>query len=358
MTGEGAGLTGFAVAGLVTFAATPLAIWAARRTRFYDHPREYRKHKAATPFLGGAAVTIGVLAAAGLVGGFAGALAIVLACAVGMWALGTLDDRVAVPPRWRLLASTIAAIVLTLAGIGWQTDAGATTDAVLTVLWVVGLMNAFNLMDNMDGACATVGCVSAAGIGVLAAIHGEAALAGLGFALAGACVGFLPWNLTGPAKIFLGDGGSMVVGFLVAALTMATANRLSGGDGRLLCAGLLVGVPILDTTLVVVSRLRRRVPLSTGGRDHLTYRMLLALPSPRLVAAALAGIQAILGALAIVGEGVGIVGLVVFASTAVTLGALIVLVLDTPQWRPEGIAVRAPRATRQTSRTSSFIDSA
>src|SRR5207302_8386320 len=119
-------------------------------------------------------------------------------------------------------------------------------DVAFAVAWVVGIVSASNLMDNIDGACGTVGCVSAAGIGTLGAIHGQSAIAGLGFGLAGACLGFLPWNIVGRAKVFLGDGGSMLIGFLVASLAMGTAHHLQVGDANLLIGAMMVGVVMLD----------------------------------------------------------------------------------------------------------------
>ena len=202
-----------------------------------------------------------------------------------MWAVGTVDDRIAVAPIWRLVITALTAFALYASGLGWSTAAGTGVNLFLTSLWIVGLVNAFNLMDNMDGACGTVASMAAAGIGVIAAIKGQDTITGLAFAMSGACIGFLPWNLTGPAKVFLGDGGSMPIGFLVAALAMATARHSTAGNAGVLLGALLVGLPILDVTLVSVSRTRRGVSLMTGGRDHLTHRMLLRLHSPRLVAA-------------------------------------------------------------------------
>ena len=255
---------------------------------------------------------------------------------------GTIDDRSPIAPKWRLLAEAGAALALVWAGLGWKTSGGEVADVLLTLLWVVGLVNGFNLMDNLDGACATVGSVSAAGIGTLAAIHDEAQVAGLAFGLAGACVAFLHWNLARPAKVFLGDGGSRPVGMLVAGLAMAVGRGLDAGDANVLAAGLMVGVVVLDTGLVTVSRTRRGVTLLTGGRDHLTHRLLLACRSPRTVAAVLASTQAILCALAIVahrwsGEDLGIVAL-----GAASLGVVAIAVLDTSRWRPAGIAARDP----------------
>jgi UDP-GlcNAc:undecaprenyl-phosphate GlcNAc-1-phosphate transferase len=243
-----------------------------------------------------------------------------------------------------LLAEALAAAALVSVDLGWKTSGGSVVDFALTVVWIAGIVNAFNLMDNLDGACSAVGCVSAIGIGTLAAIRGQTALAGLAFALAGGCAGFLPWNLAGPAKIFLGDGGSMTIGFLVATLSMAVAGDLHAGDANILAAALLAGVAILDTALVSVSRLRRGVTLMTGGRDHLTHRLLLAVHSPRAVAVVLAGVQAVLCAFAIVGNQLGTATLGGLAGLAVLLGVVAIAKLDTTSWRPPGIAV-APQSS-------------
>ncbi len=347
MTVELSAAVAFASAGVAALIATPLAIAVARRTDFYDRPREYRRHKAPTPFLGGAAVLVGFLIGAAAVGGASARLLVLLACATGLWLLGTIDDRFAVAPKWRLLAELGAAVALVKSGLGWRTSGGGVVDFAITAVWIVGLVNAFNLMDNLDGACGTVGFVSAAGIGLLAAIHGQAALAGLAFALAGACAAFLRWNLAGPAKIFLGDGGSMPIGFLVGALSMATARHLRVGDASVLAAALLAGLPILDTALVSFSRTRRGVTLVTGGRDHLTHRLLLRLRSPRAVATALALVQTALCALALVGDHLGVVALGALALGAVLVGLLAIAVLDTADWRPPGIAFGPARPADQ-----------
>jgi UDP-GlcNAc:undecaprenyl-phosphate GlcNAc-1-phosphate transferase len=310
----------------------------AKRTGLYDHPREYRKHVSPTPFLGGAAVLAGFLVASVAVGGVSGKHVLLL-CAIGMWLIGTLDDKFAISPVWRLLAETVAATALVAAGLGWKTSFGGVPDYILTVLWVVGLVNAFNLMDNLDGACSTVGSLCGIGIGTLAVILHQPALAGVSFATAGACAGFLPWNLAGPAKIFLGDGGSMPIGLMIAALSMGTVEHLHVGDAKLLACGLLVGLPIFDTALVSVSRSRRGITLVTGGRDHLTHRLLPVLRSPRKVAAMLALCQACLSGLALLGNHFGTSVLTGFAIGAVAVGVAAIAVLDSERWRPAGIAV-------------------
>jgi UDP-GlcNAc:undecaprenyl-phosphate/decaprenyl-phosphate GlcNAc-1-phosphate transferase len=332
---------GFAIALAVACAATPAAIAVARMTDFLDRPREYRQHARPTAFLGGAAVLAGFLTSA-LVLGVSGKLLVPVGCAAGMWLLGTVDDRVAVAPRWRVLVEVVAGVAVFEAGLGWSTAAGQVVNLFLTVAWIVGLVNAFNLMDNLDGACGTVAAVACAGIGALAVVKGHALIAGLAFALSGACVGFLPWNLAGPAKVFLGDGGSMPLGFLVAALAMATVRHASGGNAGLLAGALLCGLPILDVTLVTVSRTRRGVSLLTGGRDHLTHRILLAVGSPRMVALALAFGQGLLCSLAILGYEFGAATLASLALAVFVAGLATVLQLDTAAWRPPGIAFGRP----------------
>jgi UDP-GlcNAc:undecaprenyl-phosphate GlcNAc-1-phosphate transferase len=339
-----------AAIGLITgaaaaFVAVPLAIRVAQRTGFYDVPREYRQHQAPTPLLGGAALLVGWLVGSAASGAFDWKLPVVVGCGVALWLVGTVDDRVAIAPKWRLLVELLAGVVLVLAGLGWHTGAPEAVNVALTLVWIVGLVNAFNLMDNMDGACATVTVVSVAGAGVLAIIKGHPGLAGMAFALAGVAAAFLRWNLARPAKIFLGDGGSMLAGFVVAAVVMIVARSAPAGNAGLLLGAMLVGVPILDVALVSLSRWRRGVTLVTGGRDHLTHRILLVRRSPRGVVATLAAVQLLLCALGIAGYELGAGVLTGLALTAFACGVGAIVLLDTTRWRPQGIAGTVPDAS-------------
>jgi len=263
----------FFLAAAVTFVAVPVAIRLARRTEFYDHPAGYKGHASSTPYLGGLAVFAGFAAGALAFGHAAGRFWVIFACAAGLLALGTLDDRLPLAPRWRVLAEIAAAVALYAAGLGWSVFESGPADLLLTVAWVVGLCNAFNLMDNLDGAAGTVAGVSATGIGVAAWLNSDPVTAAFAFALAGACAGFLPHNLAGPARIFLGDGGSLPIGFLVAASAMVACDWPSLRGSSVLLGALLVGLAILDTALVVFSRRRAGVPVVRAGRDHLTHRL-------------------------------------------------------------------------------------
>jgi UDP-GlcNAc:undecaprenyl-phosphate GlcNAc-1-phosphate transferase len=189
-------------------------------------------------------------------------------------------------------------------------------------------------MDNLDGAAATVAGVSSAGIGALAALAGNPGLAAVSLAVSGACLGFLPHNLAGPARIFLGDGGSMPLGLLVAGTAMSALEDLTLGLPSVLVAAMIVGLAIFDTTLVVVSRTRDQVPLVQAGRDHLTHRLLARLRSPRRVALTLGVTQGALCALAVLSAESGALTASAVAAVCAALGVVALVRLDSPSWRP------------------------
>ncbi|MBA2347918.1 MAG: undecaprenyl/decaprenyl-phosphate alpha-N-acetylglucosaminyl 1-phosphate transferase [Solirubrobacterales bacterium] len=320
----------FATAALLTFALTPAAIRLAVRTGFLDRPLGYKGHARATPYLGGCALAAGIAIAALVFGAGTSTYAVLLACALGLWAMGTIDDRHNLSPQLRVLVEVAVALVLWSAGLGWDVLGSAPADAALTVLWVLGIVNAFNLMDNMNGAAATTAATSALGAAGLALVGGETGLAALCLAIAGACAGFLPYNLTG--RIFMGDGGSMLLGTLVAGTAMVAAPSTGLELTAVVAAALIAGLAILDTTLVSVSRRRAGRPLLSGGRDHLTHRLATRLGSPGRVALALAGGQAVLCAVAVACAEAGPEWVVGAGGLAACLGIWAVFVLDSPAW--------------------------
>jgi UDP-GlcNAc:undecaprenyl-phosphate/decaprenyl-phosphate GlcNAc-1-phosphate transferase len=324
---------------------TPLAIRIASRTGFYDHPRGYKAHRAPTAYLGGAAVISGFALSALLFTGDAVHYLPLIGAAAGLWALGTVDDRVTVRPRNKILAEVAAAFVLWASGLGWTFPSSGFEELLLTTVWVVAFTNSFNLMDNMDGVAGTVGAACAAGVAGLALAQGDAALAALTLALAGSCLGFLPYNLRPggrPARIFLGDGGSLPLGFILAGATMQIPMPGDLGWAALLAGGLLLGILVLDTLLVIVSRTRRGVSLMTGGRDHLSHRLRSRLGSPWAVAIALAATQAGVSTLAIVAVESGQTAVIMVATTCLAAGAGAIALLEKPGW---AVAARPPRET-------------
>src|SRR4051812_12682630 len=164
----------FGIAALVTFVATPLMIRVAVRTAFFDSPVGYKEHARPTPYLGGVAIIAGIFAAVlSLRGGIDGQVVIVV-CGLTICLLGTLDDRVGLPVSARTSLEATIAVALWSTGHGWDVFHSAAADLLLTVVWIVGVANAFNIMDNMDGAAASMGVVCAVGAGVLALMSGAA----------------------------------------------------------------------------------------------------------------------------------------------------------------------------------------
>lgn len=286
-------LGAFALAFAVTLALTPLARRLALRTAFLDHPVAYKGHSAATPYLGGVAVIAGALLSGAAFGSSAEGFALLVGCVLILHLTGTLDDRLNLPIGPRLVVQLAVAIAVWAGDLGWSVFDAEALNLALTVVWVMGLVNAFNLMDNLDGAAASVAATSAAGAGVLQAMEGQPAAGALALAVAGACAGFLPYNLAKPSKIFLGDGGSMPIGLLVA-VSVTAVPEYGNAFYALLALAPLAALPILDTTLVVISRRRRGVAVLSGARDHLTHRLHGLVGTPGRVAACLAAVQAAL----------------------------------------------------------------
>jgi UDP-GlcNAc:undecaprenyl-phosphate/decaprenyl-phosphate GlcNAc-1-phosphate transferase len=317
---------GLLLALAVAYSATLLAIRVAVRFEFYDKPVGYKGHARPTPYLGGAAVIAGFLLALLAINADSGrTLPLVTGIGV-LWAVGTLDDRHTIAPSVRVAVEALLALLLWATGLGWDLGLGGAVDLVLTILWVIAVVNAFNLFDNMDGAASTMALVVSAGVVAMGIVHDDTWLAVAAVALCGACLGFLPHNLASPARIFLGDGGSMPIGFAVAALVMVGAAEAVPAWQALVVGLLLVGVPALDTGLVMISRRRRGVSVLTGGRDHLTHRTQRRLRTARAVAIALGAIQALVSSVALFavsGGGTLIVLIVVLylvaAATAIAL---------------------------------------
>jgi O-antigen ligase len=215
----------------------------------------------------------------------------------------------------------------------------------------VAVVNAFNLFDNMDGAASAMALVVAAGACILALVSGDSWVAAGSAALCGACLGFLPHNLASPARVFLGDGGSMPLGFAVAALVAGAARSAEPSLLALLVGFLLVGIPALDTCLVIVSRRRRGVSILTGGQDHLTHRTRTRMRTARQVALVLGSAQALVSALVIVagrGSSIALVYILLafVVAAAATIGGLedvaASATVETPEDTAGAVRERAP----------------
>jgi UDP-GlcNAc:undecaprenyl-phosphate/decaprenyl-phosphate GlcNAc-1-phosphate transferase len=299
-----------ALAAIAAFPAAAGAIWVLLRTplaaRLGAAPRADRWHQRTTPMLGGIGIFAGLLTgfwvaiAADAAPASRELVAILGGCTI-LFVAGLLDDLFSLGPLPKLAAQLAAAGLvigngLTISGL-ISNDFLAGTVALL---WLVGMTNAFNLLDNMDGLAATLAGIAATFFAIDAVtVHDNDAVLALALALALACAGFLPFNLrpNRAAAVFMGDSGSQVLGFALAALGLTASWKVAGTTvATLLLPVLVLAVPILDTTLVTVVRLLDGRPVYQGGRDHTSHRLVYHGLSERRAVVLLAVISAALGA--------------------------------------------------------------
>ena len=277
----GVGVLGYAAVFLASlslaFVLTPVARAAARRWQIFDHPASHKAHVEATPYLGGMAIML-AFAATVLAGGWVvgppstvESVAVIVTAGVALSLVGLLDDLRGLGPAPRLVAEALAGVVV------WQSDLGAELfgigwiDACLTVLWVIVVINAFNFLDNMDGLAAGVATIAAIFYFAIAASNGQFLVATLAAGMAGCSLGFLRHNFH-PAQIYMGDAGSMFIGFLLAVIGL----RLRFESPQLNAAFIpvvVIGVALFDFTLVFVSRIAHGLNPMSGGLDHTSHRL-------------------------------------------------------------------------------------
>jgi UDP-GlcNAc:undecaprenyl-phosphate GlcNAc-1-phosphate transferase len=283
---------------VVALALTPLAAKLALRFGVLDRPAPSKTHLEATPYLGGLAMAMAVIIVGGVTAGVSGEFLTILVGAVGLGVLGLLDDQRLVGPWIKLLVEVSAGVALWLVGVRAGLFDVAALDLALTVVWVVGITNAINLLDNMDGLASGVTAISALTFFVISAQAGHFLVGALALAVAGSALGFLFHNFP-PAKIFLGDSGTLLFGFLLAALGLKLDLVGENGFIRSAIPILALGVPIFDVIVVVIARIREWRPIYVGGLDHTSHRLARRGLSARAVALLHYAAQIALSALAI-----------------------------------------------------------
>jgi UDP-GlcNAc:undecaprenyl-phosphate GlcNAc-1-phosphate transferase len=314
----------------------------AIRHRLVDQPRSDRVHVIATPYLGGVAIAGGTAVAVGADHpGISRTLAILVA-GIAVSLLGLLDDLWRVNQTLRLVTEALAAAGLACAGVHLNLLAG---DGAVTVAWIVVITNSFNLLDNSDGAAAGIAFASAPMLAVLALAAGQRDAAALLAALTAGCAGFLVHNWP-PAQIFMGDAGSLFLGFVLSSATVLTCDTGDYAHRPLTAVAaallLLTFVPVVDTWTVLLSRKRAGCRWNQGGTDHLAHRLRalgLRASHTAIVLSASATVAAALGALAVTGS-VPAGGLL---AGAVATGATVVLLAQKVAVRRPTLAVPSPR---------------
>ena len=335
------------VGAIVAAASTPLWARLAAARGLVVYPRADRWHSRPTPLLGGLAMGAGVAAALAIA--IAGApdagdrrVAFIVAGAAVALALGLLDDVRHLAPSTKLVGQVIAGGVLVVGGVRFELIPFEPLSFVVTVLWVVALMNAINLMDNMDGLAAGIVAI-AAGMLALTAAGSSPQASVVAASAAGVSLGFLMHNFQ-PARVFMGDAGSMLLGYLLAAATLLhTATGAANVAVALIGPIIVLGLPIFDTALVIGSRLWAGLPVSRGGRDHASHRLAALGLSDRAAVLFLYGVAA---ALALAGLALDAVSelLLPLGSLALALLALLGLFLVESD-RGRGRSEDSPRAT-------------
>ena len=277
------GFSSFAVVG----ALTPLVRRFAISREIYDLPNSsHKSHAEPIPYLGGVAIVVGTIAIAYLAliakeftlknFGLATSVllpALILAL-VGLW-----DDMKNMRPLPRLIMQSTVGVATAIFLLATDTMGVPTghvwLDGLITVIWIVGICNSINFFDNMDGGAAGTVAISSLALGYLGYQGGQYFVAGLSVVVAGSTIGFLLWNRS-PARIYMGDAGALFLGVLIATLTIRFHPHAQTKWTSFSTKILLLAIPILDTSVAVISRLLRQISPFQGGQDHLSHRLVRA----------------------------------------------------------------------------------
>jgi UDP-GlcNAc:undecaprenyl-phosphate GlcNAc-1-phosphate transferase len=295
--------TQFVILGVAAFALTGLLTWPVRalaiRLGAMDKPNLARKTQTEpVPYLGGVAIALGITIitfAAVFVGGNATgenngqlkdlALTVLLPALV-LGAMGLFDDLRSLSPWPRLIMQTVVGTVVAFVivengttgtpfGEGASGDSGSWVNTVVTIFWIVGICNSINFFDNLDGAASGTVAIAALGVFLIAFDRGQELVSALSIVTAGATIGFLMWNKS-PAKIYMGDAGALFLGIIVSVATIRLNPGITPTWQSLAIPVILLAVPLLDTCVAVFSRLARGLSPLTGGKDHLSHRLVRA----------------------------------------------------------------------------------
>ena len=306
--------TQFVILGIAAFALTGLLTWPVRalaiRLGAMDAPNMARKTQAEpVPYLGGVAIALGVSVVTFGALFFSdentliierGLTAIIPALLLGV--VGLIDDLRSLPAWPRLVVQSLIGTVIALVlvqtgtlGIAFESDA---INTFVTILWIVGICNSINFFDNMDGAASGAVAIAAIGVFFIAFDRGQVLISALTIVTAGATIGFLMWNKS-PAKIYMGDAGALFLGVIISVATIRLNPGITPSWQSLAIPIMLLAVPLLDTCVAVFSRLARGLSPLTGGKDHLSHRLVRAGLSRRVAVVSLWSASGVCAVLAV-----------------------------------------------------------
>jgi UDP-GlcNAc:undecaprenyl-phosphate GlcNAc-1-phosphate transferase len=330
MGGETTGLVvAFAFAALIAVTATPLAGAVARHIGLVAPARPDRWGSRPTPLLGGVAMAIALAVASVSVIGPSWPFLAVIAAALAAFTLGLIDDVRGLRPTSKLVGQVIIGSGLAFAGLRVEIIDITPLAFLATLLWVVLIMNAVNLMDNMDGLAAGIVAVAAVSL-VLMTPASTFWIAILAAATAGACVGFLVHNFA-PARIYMGDAGSLSLGVVLASLSLALTNAEASSVGLIVLAPLVaLGLPVFDTALVTITRRLEGRPMTKGGRDHTSHRIAALGLSDRVTVVILYFVAGAIASFGVGAKALGFAALPIAALGVVALGLFAIFLVENP----------------------------
>jgi UDP-GlcNAc:undecaprenyl-phosphate GlcNAc-1-phosphate transferase len=298
----GAGLSPSLTAGAIAFGAAAIATWSVRYAAltlgWVEQPRADRWHRRPTARFGGIGILAGLAVGLTAFGQAPQQLIGLSLLAVGMFTIGLVDDVIGLRPQSKLVAQIGAAVLLYLIGFRFNAALPWAVDFFVVLFWVVAITNAMNLLDNMDGLAAGIAVIAGLFRFLLYQTDGNTAGAVSSAIFVGAVAGFLVFNFS-PASIFMGDCGSFLVGFVLAALNLTTRQMYAKSlVAILLFPALVLAIPIFDTTFVSVVRWFSGRRVSQGGADHTSHRLVAVGLSERQAVLVLYGISIASGAMA------------------------------------------------------------
>lgn len=315
---------------LFAVTATPLARRVAFALGILDQPSARKVHTSPVPLLGGVAIYVAFIAALLL---FSDAFYVnqvvgILLGATWVSFLGIWDDWRTLRPAIKLLGQFVAIAILIATGVQVEFLRNPLLNAFVTTAWLVGITNAVNFLDNMDGLSGGVVAIASAWFLVLSLLNGQFLVAPFAAALLGASLGFLVYNFN-PARIFMGDAGSLFLGFMLAAVGLKLRFPGLSDTTTWMIPIFVLGIPILDMSLVTLSRLRRHVnPWTTAGKDHLSHRLVALGLSNRSAVLTIYGLCILSGALGFAVQYASFELAIGLLALAVTAGALIILYFE------------------------------
>jgi UDP-GlcNAc:undecaprenyl-phosphate/decaprenyl-phosphate GlcNAc-1-phosphate transferase len=272
---------------LITLIITPIAIKAAIRFQLMDHPNSspHKIHEQPMPKAGGLAIGLAIIAINFISGNMqSSVIRAILLAAMVIFVFGLWDDMNRLSPLWKLVGQLLGMIILISQGVYIRMMGNMTIlNMVLTLLWTIGITNAFNLVDSMDGLVIGLAAIASAFFMLVTVDAGQTSLSLLSAIILGSSIGMMYFNAI-PARTFLGDSGAQFLGFVLAALAIAYTPPGLPQPSSWFVPILLLSVPIFDTSLVTISRLKQRKAIYQAGLDHTYHRLIhLGWPASRAV---------------------------------------------------------------------------